>query len=127
MPIVHVHILAGRPPAQKKALLDGIHSALVEAFKIPEQDRHQILHEHAAEHFDSADGRFTAIELTVFPGRSLEAKRKLYQLIVENLERAPGIPPASVLITLHEPPPQSWGVRGGKAGTDITLGFKVDV
>jgi phenylpyruvate tautomerase PptA (4-oxalocrotonate tautomerase family) len=128
MPIVHIHVRAGRTAGEKQALLDGVHAALVEAFRIPEGDRNQILHEHAAEHFESHRGpASTLVELTVFPGRSADAKRLLYAAIVRNLERAPGIPPASVLVVLHEPPLECWGVRGGKAACDVDLGFTVQV
>ena len=128
MPIVHVHVARGRPAGERKALLDGVHAALVEAFRIPEHDRNQILHEHAPEHFESAKGPgFTLVELTVFPGRSDDAKRALYAALVRNLERAPGIPPEKVLVVLHEPPLVNWGIRGGKAGSDVQLGFKIDV
>jgi phenylpyruvate tautomerase PptA (4-oxalocrotonate tautomerase family) len=128
MPIVHVHVARGRPAGERKALLDGVHAALVEAFRIPEHDRNQILHEHEPEHFESAKGPgFTLVELTVFPGRSDDAKRSLYAALVRNLERAPGIPPEKVLVVLHEPPLVNWGIRGGKAGSDVPLGFKLDV
>jgi hypothetical protein len=32
-----------------------------------------------------------------------------------------------VLVVLHEPPLVNWGIRGGKAGSDVPLGFKLDV
>ncbi len=128
MPIVHVHVRAGRPPAERKAILDGVHAALVEAFKIPEQDRNQLLHQHAPEDFESGKGpQFTLVEATVFPGRSLEAKRRLYAAVVRNLEASPGIPPEAVLVVLHEPALECWGVRGGRAATDVQLGFEVKV
>src|SRR6266496_3749170 len=112
MPIVHVHVREGRPPAERQAILDGVHAALVEAFRIPAHDRNQVLHEHAADRFESAKGpQLTLVEATVFPGRSPDAKRALYQAIVRNLERAPGIPPEAVLIVLHEPALECWGIR----------------
>lgn len=126
--MVHVHVRAGRPAAERKAILDGVHAALVEAFRIPEHDRNQLLHAHAPEDFESSKGpQFTLVEATVFPGRSLEAKRKLYAAIVRNLAAAPGIPPEAVMIVLHEPPLEDWGIRGGKAATDVQLGFEVKV
>jgi phenylpyruvate tautomerase PptA (4-oxalocrotonate tautomerase family) len=128
MPIVHVHVRAGRPAAERKAILDGVHAALVEAFRIPEQDRNQLLHQHAPEDFESAKGpQFTLVEATVFPGRSLEVKRRLYAAVVRNLQERPGIPPEAVLVVLHEPAMECWGVRGGKAATDVQLGFEVKV
>lgn len=128
MPLVHVHVRAGRPAAERKAILDGVHAALVEAFRIPERDRHQLLHQHAPEDFESARGpQFTLVEATVFPGRSLDAKRRLYAAIVRNLQASPGIPPEAVMIVLHEPPLEDWGIRGGQAATDVQLGFEVKV
>jgi phenylpyruvate tautomerase PptA (4-oxalocrotonate tautomerase family) len=128
MPLVHVHVAAGRSPAAKKALLDGVHAALVEAFRIPEGDRNQILHEHAPEHFESRHGAgFTLVEATVFPGRSNEAKRLLFAAIARNLAAAAGVDPAKLLIVLHEPPLECWGVRGGKPASEVSLGFKLDV
>jgi phenylpyruvate tautomerase PptA (4-oxalocrotonate tautomerase family) len=128
MPIVHVHVARGRPIAERKAILDGVHAALVEAFRIPDSDRHQILHEHDAEHFDSTKGpAFTLVEIAVFPGRSDDAKRRLYAAIVRNLEHAAGVPPDRVMIALQERPLVDWGIRGGKAAIDVQLGFRLDV
>ena len=128
MPVVHIHVARGRPAGERKAVLDGVHAALVEAFRIPEHDRNQLLHEHDPEHFESAKGPgFTLVELTVFPGRSDDAKRALYAALVRNLRAAPGIPPEQVLVVLHEPPLVNWGIRGGKAACDVELGFAVKV
>ena len=128
MPIVHVHVRAGRTAAEKKAILDGLHAALVEAFRIPDHDRHQLLHEHAAADFETRHGDGAVlVELSVFAGRSLDAKRRLYEAIVRNLERGAGVDPAKVLIVLHEPPLENWGIRGGKAAADVQIGFKLDV
>ena len=128
MPIVHVHVARGRPAAERRAILDGVHAALVEAFRIPEHDRNQILHEHDREHFESAKGPgFTLVEATVFPGRSDDAKRALYAALVRNLQAALGLAPEQVLVVLHEPPLANWGVRGGRSGLDVDLGFKLDV
>lgn len=128
MPIVHVHVARGRSAAQRKAILDGVHAALVEAFRIPEHDRNQILHEHAPESFESGKGPgFTLIELTVFPGRSDDAKRALHAAIVRNLQAGAEMSPEQVLIVLHEPPLVNWGIRGGRAACDVQVGFKLDV
>ncbi len=128
MPIVHVHVAAGRTAREKQALLDGVHAALVEAFRIPDDDRNQILHEHAPEHFESRHGPgFTLIEATVFPGRTAEAKRRLFAAIARNLEEGAGIDPAKVVVVLHEPPLERWGIRGGKPATEVAIGLRLDV
>ena len=127
MPLVHVHLRAGRTATQKQAILDALHVAFVEALKIPATDRNQLVHEYSPEHFESRYGPDSVfVEATVFAGRSLDAKRKLYRLIVEGLAAA-GVAKDQVLIVLHEPPLENWGIRGGQAATDVQLGFKIDV
>ena len=129
MPLVKVSLLKGRSKEEKKALLDGIHAALMDAFKIPENDRNQRIFEFELDNFDIPEGKtsnYTLIEIDVFPGRSLDAKRKLYQTTVQNLKGL-DIQPNDLLIVLKEPPLDNWGVRGGIPASEIDLGFKLDV
>ena len=127
MPLVHVHLRAGRTAGQKQALLDGLHAAFVEALRIPQTDRNQLVHEHPPEHFEARYGPDAVfVEALVFPGRSRDAKRTLYRLVAENLERA-GVPRDRVLVVLHEPSLENWGIRGGQCAADVQLGFKIDV
>ena len=128
MPLVKVSLLKGKSIEEKKALLDAIHAALLDAFKIPENDRSQRIFEFEPENFDIPDEKtsnYTIIEIDVFPGRSLDAKRKLYQKIVQNLNEQ--IQPNDILVVLKEPPLDNWGVRGGMPASEIDLGFKLDV
>lgn len=62
----------------------------------------------------------------MFAGRSMATKRRLYQTLVERLGGL-GIPAEDVLIVLHEPPMESWGVEGGVPASDVDVGFKVDI
>jgi len=129
MPLVKVSLLKGKSKEEKKALSDAIHAALMEAFRIPENDRNQRIFEFEPENFDVPEGKtlnYTLIEITAFPGRSLDAKRKLYQTIVKNLNKL-DIQPNDLLIVLKEPPLDNWGVRGGIPASEIDLGFKLDV
>jgi phenylpyruvate tautomerase PptA (4-oxalocrotonate tautomerase family) len=48
----------------------------------------------------------------MFSGRSISAKRALYQAVVRNLA-AVGVPPLDIKITVIETPPENWGLRGG--------------
>jgi phenylpyruvate tautomerase PptA (4-oxalocrotonate tautomerase family) len=94
MPLVRIEILKGRSADEKQRLLDAVHAALVEGFGIPDDDRTQRIVEHEAESFEIAPGageRYSLIEITASPGRSADAKRRLYEAIVRNLgaERVP--------------------------------------
>jgi phenylpyruvate tautomerase PptA (4-oxalocrotonate tautomerase family) len=130
MPLVQIDVLHGHSVAHRRATLDGVHAALVECFKIPDHDRHQILREHAPDNFDRPPGRSencTVVQILAFPGRSREAKRDLFAALVRNLQQAPGIDPLDVFIVLSESPLDNWGIRGGQQASDLDLGFKVDV
>jgi phenylpyruvate tautomerase PptA (4-oxalocrotonate tautomerase family) len=114
---------------EKIRFLDAIHSAMVETIRIPRDDKVLRFHSYALEDFVVPPGRsekFTRIEIAMFTGRSLEAKRKLYRAIVRNLEQF-GVPPMDVKIVLIEVPAENWGIRGGQAASEIDLGFEVKV
>jgi phenylpyruvate tautomerase PptA (4-oxalocrotonate tautomerase family) len=111
------------------AVIDAVQAALREALRLPEWDRTLRLLEHAPSHFAVPPGRgprFTLIEITMFAGRSNEAKRALYGAIVRNLG-ALGVPAADIKITLIEVPPENWGIRGGQPASDVDLGFEIEV
>jgi phenylpyruvate tautomerase PptA (4-oxalocrotonate tautomerase family) len=130
MPLVQIDVQHGHSTAHRRAILDGVHAALVECFKIPDHDRIQVMREHAAENFDRPPGRsdsFTVVQLVAFAGRSREAKRDVFAAIVRNLQQAPGIDPLDVFIVLCEPPRDNWGIRGGQQASGLDLGFKIDV
>lgn len=128
MPNVLVEIRRGRSAGEKHALLDAIHSALVEALRVPDHDRTQRLREYAPEDLETPPGKsekYTLIEITMFSGRSLEAKRRLYAALTSRLAEL-GTPATDVKIVLVEAPLESWGLRGRPA-SEIDLGFEVNV
>ncbi|MGH3119275.1 MAG: tautomerase family protein, partial [Gaiellales bacterium] len=112
MPLVQIEVLKGRSLPEKQALFDAVHEALVEALKIPDDDRVQRLIEHESEDFEAPSEAYTIVRITMFPGRSLSAKRDLYRAIVKNLGQL-GVPANDVFIVLQEPPLEDWGIRGG--------------
>ena len=117
MPLVKIEMQKGKSLEYKKSILEGVHSALVEGFQIPDYDRNQRIYEldpSCLELPPNKTDQFTLIEVTAFQGRSETAKKNLYQAIVRNLEDAPGIAGDDIMIILHEPPPENWGIRGGR-------------
>ena len=130
LPLVKVSLRKGKSPDCKRAILDGIHAALVEAFVIPDHDRHQQIYELDAEHFEippTKSNSFVVVEIIAFKGRSLEAKRKLYSAITRNLSGSPGITGDDILIILHESPTENWCIREGRPASETGVGFKIDV
>jgi phenylpyruvate tautomerase PptA (4-oxalocrotonate tautomerase family) len=129
MPIVTISLRKGKTTEQRKALLDAVHDALVAAFKIPDSDRIQKIIEFDDENFEIPQGKtpqHTIIEIAVFTGRSREAKKELYRLIVEKLA-ALGTPADDVFVLLNEQPLDNWGIRGGQMASEIRLGYELKV
>ena len=130
MPLVQVSVARGRSASVKKKMLDIIHQALVDSIKIPDRDRNQRLMEYDKAFFEFPPEKtknFTVIEITMFAGRSMDAKRELYRLIVGGLQKELGIDGNDVMIILHEVPMENWGVRGGKPASEVDLGFNIKV
>jgi phenylpyruvate tautomerase PptA (4-oxalocrotonate tautomerase family) len=131
MPHVLIETRRERSQAEETALMDAVHGALQRAFRIPPGDRHVRLLVHEPHRFEcppdtAQPDRFTQVTIDAFAGRSTEAKRELYQQIVESLEPL-GIPSDHVSIVMREIPLTNWGIRGGQAACDVDLGFEVNV
>jgi phenylpyruvate tautomerase PptA (4-oxalocrotonate tautomerase family) len=129
-PLVKIEIRKGKTKEYKKAILNGVHDALVEAIKIPDYDRFQRIYELDENNFEVPEtktDKVTLIEITMFQGRSIEAKKALYKLINHNLAKNPGIDGNDITIVLLEPPLENWGVMGGKPANEVDLGFNITV
>jgi phenylpyruvate tautomerase PptA (4-oxalocrotonate tautomerase family) len=129
MPHVRIEIVKGRSLAERRQLFQAVHDALMEAFRITDDDRIQRIVEHDAENFEIPPGssdRYTLIEITAFPGRSAEAKRDLYRVLVQRLGEV-AIDPMDVSVVIIEPALESWGLRGGRSAAEVDLGISLDV
>ena len=96
MPSATIAVRRTYSPAEEMALMNAIQSALVEAFDVPLRDTNIILTVHEAHRFmcppDRDDpNRYTNITIVGHASRPLEAKRRLYSAIIDNLERL-GVP-----------------------------------
>ncbi|QHH97407.1 tautomerase family protein [Acinetobacter dispersus] len=112
-------------------IMEAVHAALRGAFKIMPSDRNVRLIVHEPHRFQCPPEKekpecYTLISIDAFLGRSLDAKRQLYKLIVANLEPM-GIPKDHIKIMLRELPSENFGIRGGQAACDVNVGFKIDV
>lgn len=129
MPIAKIEVRRSRPAEEVAALIEAVYQAQREALKVPEGDRQIRYVEHRPEHFAVPPGKsdnYTFVEIILFPGRSLEAKQTLYQSIVHRFGEL-GIAADDIIIVLHEPPLENWGIRGGQAASEIDLGFNLQV
>jgi phenylpyruvate tautomerase PptA (4-oxalocrotonate tautomerase family) len=70
VPHVRIEIVKGRSLEERRRLLQAVHDALMEAFRIPDDDRTQRIVEHEPENFEIPPGssnHYTLIEITAFP------------------------------------------------------------
>jgi phenylpyruvate tautomerase PptA (4-oxalocrotonate tautomerase family) len=111
------------------SLSSAIHSAVVEALAYPPDKKfHRFIGLEKSEFIfppDRSDS-YTIIEISMFEGRSTEAKKALIRLLFANIAREVEIEPHDIEITIFETPKQNWGIRG-MCGDELALGYKVDV
>jgi phenylpyruvate tautomerase PptA (4-oxalocrotonate tautomerase family) len=131
MALARIEILEGLSAADKQAMVEAVRAALSEALRTPREDPSVRLAEYPREQFalpypDRHSERFTLVEVTMFAGRSLQTKRRLYDAIVGGLSTL-GVPPGDVLIVLHESAMENWAVTGGVPASEVEVGFEVDI
>jgi 4-oxalocrotonate tautomerase family enzyme len=113
----------------KAQLSDAIHSCLVDALKFPAEKRaHRFFHMEVGDFYfpASASEKYTIIEISMFEGRSAEAKKQLIRLLFERVCGQADRKPNEVEVTITETPKHNWGFRGSP-GDEVGLTYKVDV
>jgi 4-oxalocrotonate tautomerase family enzyme len=114
---------------QRDQLSKAIHSSVMEALSYPQS---KIFHRFITlekENFIFPDDRsdsYTIIEISMFEGRSIEAKKSLVRGLFTRIERMCGISPQDLEITIFETPKENWGIRG-KCGDELALNYNVNV
>ena len=113
----------------KARLSDVIHSCVVDALAFPQDKRAHRFFGLDPEDFYYPAGRtlrYTIVEISMFEGRSVEAKKHLIRLLFERMRGEIGLDPADLEITITETPKHNWGFRG-QPGDEIGLNYKVEI
>lgn len=69
---------------------------------------------------------YTIIEISMFEGRTIQAKKQLVKLLFERINNQLNISPLDVEITIFETPKHNWGIRG-LPGDELALNYKVNI
>ena len=125
MPFTRISLLKGKSPEYLKALSDGLHRALVEAFDVPPDDRFQAIRQHEPGElvFDRRylggprSDDFVLFEITAGRPRTTPVKQAFYKRLVTLLAEAPGIRPEDVMVIIATTSPEDWSFSGGDAWT----------
>jgi phenylpyruvate tautomerase PptA (4-oxalocrotonate tautomerase family) len=114
---------------QIKSDLSGIiHSCVVDALSYPPEKRFHRFFPLSAEDFyypEDRSARYIIIDIAMFEGRSVEAKKHLLRLLFERARDELDLEPRDLEITITETPRHDWGIRG-QPGDELNLGYSID-
>lgn len=122
MPLVHIHLRKGKTSKYIKDLRDGIHQALQNAWKIPPNDRFQMVSEYKKDHFYfdktiwgvKRSDNLIAIYITSSP-RTEAMKKKLYRELVKVLGESPKVRKEDIFVTIVTVGREDWSFGNGIA------------
>ncbi|MFC6138581.1 tautomerase family protein [Paraburkholderia silvatlantica] len=123
MPFTRIAVRAGKPATYRKALAQGIHQALMEVFKVPEDDIFMVITEHDADNFvfgrhylgiERSDD-LVMIQIALNNTRGQDQKKALFAQIAENLARDPGVRREDVFVNLVDVARENWSFGNGVA------------
>ncbi|WP_234357291.1 tautomerase family protein [Streptomyces sp. NBRC 110028] len=97
----------------------GLHKAMVDVLKIPQDDQFHVFHEVAPDNFHMQPvvfglrrgERVMLIQLS-FNSRTAEQKAELFQAIVTNLRLSADVPEEDILMTIIETARENWWAAG---------------
>ena len=122
MPLLRIDLYEGCSDTEMKVLLDAVHKAMLAAFKVPERDRYQIVHEHRPASMIMEDTglgiprteKFICIQVTTRP-RTRKEKEHFYRLVVDELEKTCGVAPTDVMVNMVTCQDEDWSFGLGRA------------
>jgi phenylpyruvate tautomerase PptA (4-oxalocrotonate tautomerase family) len=123
MPLVRISLREGKSAGYRKAIADGVYTALRETFNVPDEDRFITISQHDAESFlfsrtymgiERSDD-LVILQITVSNTRNVEQKKALFARIAERLARDPGLRREDVFINLVEVVKENWSFGNGIA------------
>lgn len=123
MPFVSITTRCGRPKTELRAISDAIHTALREAFHVPEDDLFHVINEVGKTNivFPQSylgiphSNETTFVQITAGIGRTSEQKRVLYRTIAEQIASNTTISENDVVVCLVESPVENWSFGKGEA------------
>jgi phenylpyruvate tautomerase PptA (4-oxalocrotonate tautomerase family) len=122
MPLLYIDLIEGRTPSEIHALLDATHTAVVDAFGVPERDRYQVVRSHPADEIVALDTGLgierssgLVIVHVVSRRRPRELKQKFYELLASRLATSCGVDPADLIVSVTENDDEDWSFGNGRA------------
>ncbi len=121
MPFVRTNVHKDTSRESRKAIVDGVHQALIDAIGMPADELFNRVSAYDPEDFFysrtfngiARSDRLVVVEITLRRGRSDAMKRDIYARIAANLEASISLSPRDLFIFLHENDYSDWSVGNG--------------
>lgn len=123
MPLVHIHLMQGRPVEFGRRIGEIVYQTMVEKLNIPQKDNFHTITEHTRNNLiysidylniQRTDG-IVIIQITLSEGRDVNLKKGFYQRLAERLNRELQIRKEDILINLIEVKRENWSFGNGIA------------
>jgi phenylpyruvate tautomerase PptA (4-oxalocrotonate tautomerase family) len=123
MPLVYISLLKGKSKEHIRAISEGVHQSLVDAYNVPSDDRFQLIRQHEPEEF-VYDADYLGIHrsddvvfIHVIAGnwRDTAAKKALYKAIADRLAERPGLRREDVQVIVSSNARDEWSFGNGLA------------
>ncbi|AMT69160.1 tautomerase family protein [Mycobacteroides immunogenum] len=122
MPLVRIDLTADRSLAQRRAIADAVHDALVAVLKIPARDRFQIITAHDAADIIAEDaglgfersGSVVIVHIFTQAGRTTQTKQRIFAELADRLA-AVEVDGADLFLAISENRAQDWSFGFGRA------------
>lgn len=123
MPLVRVSLRSGQSDEHKRAIADGIYTAMRETFDVPNEDRFVVISEHSDSEFQFSktylnierSNELVIIQITANNTRTLDQKKALFARIADKLSSNPGLRKQDIFINLVEVAKENWSFGNGIA------------
>ncbi|MEV5544384.1 tautomerase family protein [Saccharopolyspora shandongensis] len=120
--MLYIDLIEGRTPHQISSLLEGVHTAVVEAFGVPERDRYQVVRSHPADEVVALDSglgiartRNLVVVHMVSRKRQRTEKERFYTLLARNLADRCGLEASDLIVSIVENEDDDWSFGHGRA------------
>lgn len=123
MPFVQISLRKGRTSTELRAIADGVHEALVETYKVPVDDRFQVINQYDEDTliFDSGyldiqrSDNVVIIHILASNWRDTAAKQALYSAVADKLSTTAGVRPEDVQVFISNNSKEDWSFGKGIA------------
>jgi 4-oxalocrotonate tautomerase len=123
VPLARIDLAEGQSADYRRTIGEVVYDAMIEILRVPEDDRFQVISEHAAGDFifdsnylgiqRSKDCVF--IQVTLNAGRTLDQKSAFYKAVADGLHERLSLRREDVFINLIEVSKENWSFGNGQA------------